>query len=114
MVKNDESQIVDAEVSQEVSTRKETKKVYCANCINCKLVRIPVGNGRQYQLRVRCAGGQWTKKNGDEKFHKYFTLGRRTVDSCESYQPMGDTKTFMKELKATLPTRDEIYGELED
>jgi hypothetical protein len=27
---------------------------------------------------------------------------------------MGDTKTFMKELKATLPTRDEIYGELED
>jgi hypothetical protein len=54
------------------------------------------------------------RKNGDEKFHKYFTLGRRTVDSCDSYQPMGDTKTFMKELKATLPTRDEIYGEQED
>jgi hypothetical protein len=74
-----------------------------------------VGNGQavsaQGPLRRRPVD---VRKNGDEKFHKYFTLGRRTVDSCDSYQPMGDTKTFMKELKATLPTRDEIYGELED
>ena len=29
-------------------------KVYCANCIHCKLIKIPKGNASQYGLRVRC------------------------------------------------------------
>jgi len=103
--------MIQKDIVLEVLTDKETKKVYCANCSNCKLVRQPVGNGTQYHLRVRCAAGQWKKKNGEEKFHKYFTLGRRTVEFCDQYQPMGEAKSFMKDLKANLPTKDEIYGE---
>lgn len=83
-------------------------KVYCANCENCKLVRSQIGAG-QYQLRVRCAAGKWKKKLGEEKYYKYFTVARRSQDSCDSYDPMGDAKTYMKELKKTLPIKDEVY-----
>jgi hypothetical protein len=84
-------------------------KIYCANCINCKLVRVPTGEGNQYQLRVRCDAGKWRKKLGEEKIYKYFTVARRSPDNCEDYEPMGDTKEFIRELKKTLPIRDEVY-----
>ncbi|MEW5816152.1 MAG: hypothetical protein AB1798_12255, partial [Spirochaetota bacterium] len=54
-----------------------TDKIYCANCIHCKLVRTPRGNGDQYYLRVRCDAGKWRKKLGEEKIYKYFTVARR-------------------------------------
>ncbi len=84
-------------------------KIFCANCVNCKLVKIPVGNGSQYQLRVRCTAGVWNKKSGEEKLHKYFTLARRTCETCDHYVTMGDTRGFLRELRASLPTRDELY-----
>lgn len=87
----------------------KTPKIFCANCVNCTLVKVPVGNGSQYQLRVRCAAGQWNKKSGEEKLHKYFTLARRTCDSCDHYVTMGDTRGFLRELRASLPTKDELY-----
>ncbi len=86
------------------------EKIYCANCENCKLVRISAGNGSQYFLRVRCAAGKWRKKLGDEKYYKYFTVTRRTLDSCDTYVPMGDSKVFLRELKRNLPIKDEIYS----
>jgi hypothetical protein len=52
----------------------------------------------------------WKKKSGEEKVYKYFTLARRTVSVCGFYEPMGDAKTFIKELKDSLPVKDEIYG----
>jgi hypothetical protein len=52
----------------------------------------------------------WKKKSGEEKVYKYFTLVRRTVSVCGFYEPMGDAKTFIKELKDSLPVKDEIYG----
>jgi hypothetical protein len=85
-----------------------SEKIYCANCINCKLVRVPCGHG-EYQLRVRCAAGKWRKKLGEEKIYKYFTVARRSVESCDAYTPMGDAKDYLKELKKTLPIKDEIY-----
>jgi len=85
-----------------------SEKIYCANCSNCKLVRTPVGNG-QYQLRVRCSAGMWKKKLGEEKIYKYFTVARRAQDECPAYEPMGDPREFLKELKKTLPIKDEIY-----
>jgi len=85
-------------------------KVYCANCVNCKLIKIPMGNGDQYGLRVRCAAGKWRKKLGEEKVYKYFTVIRRTVDQCDAYEPMGDVEIFLKELKKSLPIKDEIYS----
>jgi hypothetical protein len=85
------------------------RRIHCANCIHCKLVQSPVGNGTQYQLRVRCDAGKWRKKLGDEKYYKYFTVVRRHLDYCDSYEPMGDEKEFLRELKRSLPIRDEVY-----
>lgn len=101
--------MVENQIASE-TTSETDEKVYCANCINCKLIRIPAGNGRQYQLRVRCNAGRWKKKLGEEKFYKYFTVARRSQDFCDDYNPMGDAKEFMKELKKTLPIRDEMYS----
>jgi hypothetical protein len=84
-------------------------KVYCANCIHCKLIKTPLGEGSQYALRVRCDAGKWRKKLGEEKVYKYFTVCRRTLDSCDSYVPMGETEVFLRDLKKSLPIKDEIY-----
>jgi hypothetical protein len=85
-------------------------KIYCANCIHCKLVKIPVGDGSQYHLRVRCDAGKWKKKLGEEKFYKYFTVARRSIETCEPYEPMGDLKDYLRDLKKSLPIKDEIYN----
>jgi hypothetical protein len=86
------------------------EKVYCANCIHCKLIKLAQGDGSQYSLRVRCDAGKWRKKLGEEKVYKYFTVIRRTVDQCDAYVPMGDVEIFLKELKKNLPIKDEIYS----
>ncbi len=85
-------------------------KIYCANCVHCKLIKVPQGEGGQYGLRVRCAAGKWRKKLGEEKIYKYFTVVRRTLDQCELYEPMGEADVFLKELKKNLPIKDEIYS----
>ena len=85
-------------------------KVYCANCIHCKLIKVASGDGNQYNLRVRCEAGRWKKKLGDEKVYKYFTVIRRTVEQCDDYVAMGDTELFLKELKKNLPIKDEVYS----
>lgn len=91
---------------------KVSEKIFCANCIHCKLVRVPAGNGSQYYLRVRCDAGKWRKKLGEEKIYKYFTVARRSLDHCGAYVPMGDPKEFIKDLKKTLPIKDELYNSL--
>lgn len=86
-----------------------TGKIYCANCIHCKLVPAsPEGDGRYY-LRVRCAAGKWRKKLGEEKIYKYCTVSRRSLDACDAYEDMGDSAEFIRELKRTLPVKDELY-----
>jgi len=85
-------------------------KIYCANCIHCKLVKHALGSASQYQLRVRCDAGKWKKKLGEEKIYKYFTVTRRTIDACDTYVPMGDVEIFLKELRKNLPIRDELYS----
>ncbi len=85
-------------------------KIYCANCIHCKLIKIALGDGNQYYLRVRCDAGKWKKKLGEEKFYKYFTVARRSLDSCEQYETMGDLRDYLRDLKKSLPIKDEIYS----
>lgn len=85
-------------------------KIYCANCIHCKLVKQPLGGASQYQLRVRCDPGKWKKKLGEEKIYKYFTVIRRTLDACDMYEPMGNVEIFLKELRKNLPIKDELYS----
>ncbi|MBN2442393.1 MAG: hypothetical protein JXJ04_13650 [Spirochaetales bacterium] len=85
-------------------------KIYCANCLHCKLKKIPTDSKVKYYLRVRCNAGKWRKKLGEEKFYKYFTVARRTLEICDAYEPMGDPKEFLRELKKTLPIKDELYN----
>lgn len=81
-------------------------KIYCANCMKCKLV--PAQTDKGHVLRVRCTAGLWKKKLGEEKLYKYFTIARRTPEHCDHYEPMGDLKEFLKDLKKSLPVRDEV------
>ena len=85
-------------------------KIFCANCIHCKLVRSPSGTNDQYFLRVRCAAGKWKKKLGEEKVYKYFTVARRSLDLCDTYEPMGESREYIKDLKKNLPIKDEAYS----
>jgi hypothetical protein len=86
-----------------------SNKIYCANCINCKLIpEIQEGKTR-YVLRIRCAAGKWKKKLGEEKIYKYCTINRRYQDACDSYDDMGDTRAFIRDLKKDLPNKDELY-----
>ena len=95
------------EARSESSTQE---RIFCANCTHCKLVRFPVGEENQYYLRVRCDAGMWKKKLGEEKIYKYFTVARRVLEDCEAYEPMGDAREFLKELKRNLPIKDEVYS----
>lgn len=87
----------------------QTNKVYCANCKHCKLVRTVTNDGK-YLLRVRCSKGKWKKKLGEEKMYRYCTVIRRSLDNCDSYNPMGDSRIFMRELRESLPLKDEEYS----
>ena len=103
------SQVQEIATQTFIPSKKLAQKIYCANCENCKIVRDVSAGGNQYYLRVRCMAGKWRKKLGEEKIYKYFTVARRSIDSCDEYIPMGDPKEFMKELKKTLPIKDELY-----
>ena len=98
------------ELEQERDPIIEAAKVYCANCINCKLVRVSAAGDSQYYLRVRCTAGKWKKKLGEEKLYKYFTVARRSLMECDAYEPMGDTKDFIRDLRRDLPIKDEVYS----
>ena len=76
-----------------------TEKIYCANCIHCKLVTSPAESSDEVYLRVRCDAGKWKKKLGEEKLHKYFTVSRRSIDYCDMYDDMGDSEEFLKDLQ---------------
>jgi hypothetical protein len=84
-------------------------RIFCANCIHCKLVPSPADVEGRYRLRVRCGAGKWRKKLGDEKIYKYFTVARRSIPACDSYEDMGDSAEFMRDLRGLLPTSDELY-----
>jgi hypothetical protein len=97
-------------------------KIYCANCIHCKLIpakpELPFESQKEgaedrYVLRIRCAAGKWRKKLGEEKLYKYCTITRRYQDSCDAYEAMGDTREFIRELRKNLSGKDEIYENLQ-
>jgi hypothetical protein len=85
------------------------EKIYCANCSYYVLFKKPVGDNGAYVLRVRCSKGMWKKHSGEEKVYKYFTLIRRTMAACPHYDPMGDELEYIRELRKSLPIKDEIY-----
>jgi hypothetical protein len=94
-------------------------KIYCANCIHCKLIPAKAGSPAgspegeekdRWALRIRCAAGKWKKRMGEEKLYKYCTITRRYQDSCDAYEAMGDIRGFIRELRKTLSGEDEIYG----
>ncbi|MDR3146368.1 MAG: hypothetical protein LBU21_08825 [Treponema sp.] len=78
------------------------EKIYCANCIHCKLVPANPKDSSGYMLRIRCAAGKWKKRLGTEKLYRYCTITRRYLDSCDAYEEMGDTREFIRELRKSL------------
>lgn len=110
MVEVVEDEILEESNEVEFNESHLENRIFCANCIHCKLVRRPVENGSKYYLRVKCEAGKWRKKLGEEKLYKYFTVARRSIEECEMYEAMGDIKEYMKDLKKSLPIRDEIYN----
>jgi len=98
----------------DVDENFESGKLYCANCIHCKLIPAPSDVSGQFYLRVRCDAGKWKKKLGGEKQYKYFTVTRRSIDCCDAYEDMGEPIDFLRELKKTLPTKDELYDNEND
>jgi hypothetical protein len=84
-------------------------KIYCANCIHCKLVPARFSGDERNVLRIRCAAGKRKTKLGGEKLYKYCTITRRYLDSCDAYEEMGDTRTYIRELRKSLPEKDELY-----
>ena len=85
------------------------ERVFCANCNHCIVVRQKEGEDGKYILRVRCDKKRWSKRSGEEKLYKYFTVARRMQPDCESYQEMGELLPFVKNLKRELPIKDEVY-----
>ncbi|MDR2393631.1 MAG: hypothetical protein LBD93_05715 [Treponema sp.] len=91
-------------------------KIYCANCIHCKLltgtllasspISLSVDGEDRYVPRIRCAAGKWKKKLGQEKLYKYSTIIRRYLDYCDAYEAMGDAKDFIRELKKNISHKD--------
>jgi hypothetical protein len=90
-------------------------KIYCANCINCKLIPAKSDKENQYLLRIRCAAGKWKKKLGEEKLYKYCTITRRYLDYCDAYEAMGEAQEYIRELRKKVSNRDILFaGELEE
>jgi hypothetical protein len=109
------------ETSADQDEEFHSGKIYCANCIHCKLIPTKQGTpgdsqeqgpGDRYVLRIRCAAGKWRKKLGEEKLYKYCTITRRYQDSCDAYEAMGDTREFIRELRKSLSGKDEVYASL--
>jgi len=89
----------------------QNPRIYCANCHHCVIVKQPLEQSEEkYLLRVKCNKMQWRKKMGEEKMYKYFTVARRVMDHCQYYEPMGDEREFLKDLRKSLPITDEIYS----
>lgn len=95
---------------EDTTQKSKPSKIYCANCYHCQLIRQYTGKDNQYVLRVKCDKKMWRKKLGDEKVYKYFSVGRRTMSDCDNYEPMGELKQFMKDLRKNLPVKDEVYN----
>jgi hypothetical protein len=108
------AELVEAEILQNtIAAGEESEfhsgKIYCANCIHCKLVPSKITGDGRYVLRIRCSAGKWKKKLGQEKLYKYCTITRRYLDDCDTYEEMGDTRNFIRDLKRSLPEKDELY-----
>jgi hypothetical protein len=99
----------DIRAFNEIEEEFHSGKIYCANCIHCKLIPSRSDGENGYVLRIRCAAGKWKKKLGEEKLYKYCTITRRYLDECDSYEEMGDTREFIRDLKKTLPGKDGAY-----
>jgi hypothetical protein len=86
-------------------------KIFCANCKNCVVIQKPALVSDQYVLRINCIKDKWKKKIGEIKYYKYFTAARRSVDTCDVYEPIdNDVKDFIKDLRKNLPIKDEVYS----
>ena len=86
------------------------EKTFCANCLNCVVIRQYESEPEKYVLRVKCLKKKWMKRSGEEKLYKYFTVARRVMEDCEHYIEGGDLFPYIKNLRKELPIKDEVYS----
>ena len=82
-------------------------KIFCANCINCKVFRHYSSDKTAYTQKVRCTAVQWKKPGGGEKTYFLHTLLNRQMEKCSEFEFAGDNladeQTFIQSLRRTLP-----------
>lgn len=79
----------------------EDQKIYCANCLHCKVFIPPSGDS---ELLVRCIKGQWKNSfDSEDAFPLEKVLSCR-MPECAHYEGMGedDCEEFIAELRATF------------
>lgn len=86
------------------------EKIFCSNCMQCIVIRQYESEPDRYVLRVKCIKKMWSKRSGEEKLYKYFTVARRIMDECEYYEECGELFPYIKNLRKELPIKDEIYS----
>lgn len=86
------------------------EKCFCSNCLNCVVVRQYESEPDRYVLRVKCTKKKWSKRSGEEKLYKYFTVARRVMDDCDEFESCGELFPYIKNLRKELPVKDEIYS----
>ena len=100
-----------------------TDKIYCANCLHCKLFHAPPKTGKTFQRglyykRIKCTAGNWFTSKGVEKIRKFYTIARKTVDDCGQYISMSDNGEKVEEwidfLDSQLPSKDIVYRREEE
>ena len=92
------------------------KLLYCADCVNCKVVNQFNNDKSTFVKKIRCSKEQWQYPSGKEKLYDYFNLLQHRPDFCIFYDPMSETskeqQEYIKDLQAKLP-RDRIIYEAE-
>ena len=92
-------------------TNKEL--LYCADCVNCKVIKQFNKDNSTYIKKIRCSKKQWLYPSGKEKLYEYFTLPQHRVKFCKFYEPMSESKDelqdYIKNLLITLPRNRIIY-----
>ena len=92
------------------------KLLYCADCVNCKVLKQFNSNKSTFVKKIRCSKEQWQYPSGKEKLYEYFTLLQHRPDFCLHYDPNSESfkeqQDYIRDLQLKLP-RDRIIYDAE-
>ena len=87
--------------------------IYCANCSNCKIIKLYNYDKSTYVKKIKCSKSQWKYCSGKEKVYDFFSILHHRPDNCSFYDPMCESmeelKSYFKSLRNTMPSHMVIY-----